>query len=389
MQVVLSLPINEPQSAPQMALGFTETDPTTNLDAQSSNKVKGDIFDALGLAFGRTADPSSASVPAAQQSTPQKSVRLTSANFYSALVAIGASYTDNAHPRDQKYKDSLRQYWPFDKYGGRYTNGPVAVEHMVDQATLPKLKQSKAGVSLIDYAYGGSVVSNNLAGTWAKAPAADEQVKSYLSDVTNSKIKLGTGRVLHYFNSGINPVAQIWTNALNQRMSYQAVYNAKRNVTTNVQSMMDTISKLTKDQTLTSQVNGLDVLIAGIPPLETVPTYQWQLPKNMTQVDRKKALQVLKDLTASYNLALETFATQLKGKTTGRVFFYDMAKLWRSMAASPAKYGLTETFNACYDSSKGKVCSKPDQYLYFDTLHPTTQVMKLMAQEMNSIVLGV
>ncbi|KAM0791076.1 hypothetical protein ACM66B_004367 [Microbotryomycetes sp. NB124-2] len=380
---VLARPVSSTEALPEAGL-------YKQLDSRSPDNNGQNMLDALGQAFVPLSDtsPDSPAVASQQSSTPSTSVKLVAANFYSAVVAVGASYTDNAHSRDKKYADSLRQYYPFNKYGGRYTNGPVAVEYMTQNWTKPALKQSKAGVALIDYAYGGSVVNNGLAGTWAKSPAANDQVKQYLSDASAGSIKLGTGRVLHYFNSGINPVAQIWSNALDQKMSYAAVYNAKRNVTANVKSMIDTITAVATSSKLASQIRGVDTLIVGIPPLETVPTYQYQLPKNMTQVDRKKALAVLGQLASQYNDALAAFALELKTQTSGRVFFYDMAKLWRSMTASPSTYGLKQTFNACYDSSTGKVCSNPDEYLYFDTLHPTTKVMKIMAQEMNGLVLG-
>ncbi|KAK4046241.1 hypothetical protein OIV83_006220 [Microbotryomycetes sp. JL201] len=365
---------------------------STRAQSQASSTANNgsDLLDALGQVFVPTSDTSPDTIPMQQQSNapPSTSVKLVSANFYSAVVAVGASYTDNAHARDKKYADSLRQYYPFDKYGGRYTNGKVGVEWMVDLSTKPALKQSKSGVALIDYAYGGSVVNNGLAGTWAKSPAANDQAKQYLSDVDAGSIKLGQGRVLHYFNSGINPVAQIWSNALEQKMSYSAVYNAKRNVTANVKDMVNTIRAIATNSKLNSQIRGVDTLIVGIPPLETVPTYTYQLPKNLSQVDRKKALAVLGQLASQYNDALAAFAAELKSQTSGRVFFYDMAKLWRSMTTTPSKYGLKQTLDACYNSTTGKVCSNPEEYLYFDTLHPTTKVMKIMAQEMNGLVLG-
>ena len=63
---------------------------------------------------------------------------------------------------------------------------------------------------------------------------------------------------------------------------------------------------------------------------------------------------------------------------------------WRSLHSTPSTYGLSASpiTTPCYDSTKGSVCSKPDQFLYFDTLHPTTAVMKLMAERINKLVLG-
>jgi hypothetical protein len=102
----------------------------------------------------------------------------SSAAYYSALVAVGASYTgsslfpfffvlvaltgfsafllplraDNAHPRSSEYAGSLRDYYPYNKYGGRYSNGDVAVQYMVEAGLKPALKQQSGGVTLLDCA---------------------------------------------------------------------------------------------------------------------------------------------------------------------------------------------------------------------------------------------
>jgi hypothetical protein len=45
-------------------------------------------------------------------------------------------------------------------------------------------------------------VQNGLSGTGSSSPAAVDQVKAYLSDVESGSAALGSGRVLHSFNSG-------------------------------------------------------------------------------------------------------------------------------------------------------------------------------------------
>lgn len=56
---------------------------------------------------------------------------------------------DNGHARDEAYTSSLRQYYPYQQYGGRYSNGPVAVEWMVGSAS-PALAKGSNAVKLID-----------------------------------------------------------------------------------------------------------------------------------------------------------------------------------------------------------------------------------------------
>lgn len=49
-------------------------------------------------------------------------------------------------------------------------------------------------------------MQNGLSGTGSSSPAAVNQISAYLSDVKSGSAALGSGRVLHYFNSGMFPV---------------------------------------------------------------------------------------------------------------------------------------------------------------------------------------
>lgn len=59
---------------------------------------------------------------------------------------------DNAHPRAKEYAASLRDYYPWNKWVGRYCNGPVGVEYIVSNVPNPKLRAVSGGANLIDYA---------------------------------------------------------------------------------------------------------------------------------------------------------------------------------------------------------------------------------------------
>ncbi|GAA5853060.1 hypothetical protein JCM8547_000187 [Rhodosporidiobolus lusitaniae] len=316
-------------------------------------------------------------------------------NYYSALVAVGASYTDNAHSRDAAYAGSLRQYWPYNKFDGRYSNGPVAVEYMVGSSSTvsPALKQ-KGAIKLLDYAYGGSVIQNGLSGTGASWPAAKDQIASYLSHLKSGNAAIGAGRVLHYFNSGINPVSQVWNNALSAGMSATAISNAKAAITANVQAMATAIRTINSDNTVYTTIHGADYLIVGIPAMEIVPTVANQIPSTYSTRQRTQALALMKTLSEQFNSELQAFSKTFvveARKRGGRVYFYDLAALWRSLHSSPRTNGITVSpvSSTCYNSVTGGVCTNSQNYLYFDTLHPVTSVHKLMAQKMNALVLGV
>ncbi|GAA6049188.1 hypothetical protein JCM3770_003300 [Rhodotorula araucariae] len=314
--------------------------------------------------------------------------RAPGATYYTALVAVGASYTDNAHSRDSKYAGSLRDYHPYNKYGGRYSNGPVAVEYLVQSGLKPALKQQSGGVKLIDYAYGGSVIQNQLSGTSANSPAAKDQIATYLADLKAGKAPIGSGRVLHYFNSGINPVTQIWNNALSSGLSSSAISTAKAAITANTKAYAAAIRSINTNSAVTTKIHGVDFLLVGIPALDIVPSIGYQIPSTYSAAKRAQAIALMNTLSNQFNDELKAFAAALKAENTnGRVVFYDLASLWRSMHSSPKTYGITASATAtCYNSTTGGVCSNPAKYIYFDTLHPVTSVHKLMAEKMAALV---
>ncbi|KPV72660.1 uncharacterized protein RHOBADRAFT_55748 [Rhodotorula graminis WP1] len=308
----------------------------------------------------------------------------TSSNTYSALVALGASYTDNAHWREPQYAGSLREYWPYEQWGGRYANGKVAVEYLAEAG----LKQSSSGVKLLGYAYGGSVIQNQLSGTGSSWPAAKDQAASFLSDLAGGKVSTGSSRTLVYANSGINPVMQIWNNAVAQGLSSNAVAKAKSAITANTQAYAAALRSISSSSAVKTKTKGVDWLVVGIPPLEIVPTTAYQVPSGYSSARRAQALALMKTLSTQFNDELRTFASALSSENkNGKAFFYDLSSLWYSMNSNPKSYGISAGTSAtCYNSSSGKVCSDPASHLYFDTLHPVTSVHKLMAEKMAHLV---
>lgn len=321
--------------------------------------------------------------PSASAATKAAVATLTPAKFYTALVAFGASYTDNGHARLAAYAGSLRQYYPYSKYGGKYANGKVAVEYMASGAS-PALKKGTSAVTLVDYAYGGSVISNGLTNTNSNSGlASDGQVAAYLADLASGAAKVGTGRVLHYFNTGINSVSQIWLDATYSQLSDAAKATATAAITTNIDSLAATIRSINTNAAVATKIHGADFMLVGIPPLEVLPTFGNQVSGNATE------LAFLKVLSAQFNTELQAFATALKGeaKNGGKVTFFDLATLWRSFLSSPKTYGITESpaTTACYNSVTGGLCSNPTTYLYYDTLHPVTSVHLKIADKLTTL----
>jgi phospholipase/lecithinase/hemolysin len=67
-------------------------------------------------------------------------------------------------------------------------------------------------------------------------------------------------------------------------------------------------------------------------------------------------------------------------KLPGGATYFDTAGLLRNIVANPATYGFTNVTDACYGAAAKTVCANPNQYLFFDDLHPSAQGHVVLAE---------
>lgn len=143
---------------------------------------------------------------------------------------------------------------------------------------------------------------------------------------------LGSGRALFYFNSGINPVTQIWLNAIKSGISSSSKAAARAAISSNTAAYAALIRSVPNNNKLRSRT-GVDVLIAGIPALQLVPTFPPQVPSSFSSAQKADAVAFVGELSAQWNQDMKTLAYALKSelsKRGSRVFFFDMSALVRS-----------------------------------------------------------
>lgn len=58
----------------------------------------------------------------------------------------------------------------------------------------------------------------------------------------------------------------------------------------------------------------------------------------------------------------------------------DTYALFNEILAEPARYGLTNVTESCLNLAAGTVCSNPDQYLFWDDIHPTAAAHGLIGE---------
>ena len=105
------------------------------------------------------------------------------------------------------------------------------------------------------------------------------------------------------------------------------------------------------------------------------------------------AVAALTELTNQFNAELKAITTNLApivASRGGKVFFGDLSALWVSMSEQPTKYGFTIPwiFDPCWKGDSNPLCSNPERYLMWDTLHATERAHYHIAVAMNKLVRG-
>lgn len=108
------------------------------------------------------------------------------------------------------------------------------------------------------------------------------------------------------------------------------------------------------------------VLVPNAPSLGLVPQVTNQGPHTIA---------VVIPLSQSFNQELDAL---ISAETALHIKRLDTFSLLNDVAANPTTFGLSNVTSPCYSENAttffrtGSVCSSPESYLFWDSLHPTT-----------------
>jgi phospholipase/lecithinase/hemolysin len=224
-------------------------------------------------------------------------------------------------------------------FNGRYSNGPNFVEGLSEGLGLGPVRPSVLGGN--DYAYGGALATGTPPPTSLVVQDVDDQVGQYLA---------------------AHPVAN--PNAL------YVVYAGSNDLITNPSGGPAAAASLAGSIGRLYDAGARQVLVPNLPSLGLVP-----------RVNGDPILRGAADAaTAQFNAALAASLDGLGAASPGLTLYrLDVAGLFDDIVADPAAFGLANVTNsaapglhigdASYNTSL--VVPNPDQYLFWDDLHPT------------------
>ncbi len=228
------------------------------------------------------------------------------------------------------FRATGRMYPPNPTYfQGRYSNGRVWVEYLADRLHLSS-KQTN------NFACGGATTGsegNNL------VPGLLTQVQTFTQT---------------HQQTNPNALYVLWAGANDY---LQGVSSA----TVPVENVAGAIASL-------AGVGAKKILVANLPDLG-------QLPATRTSANSAS----LSALTQSHNQGLRRSLKLLSQQYSDLQFVtLDANTLYRKAITTPATFGFTNVISPCLSGSRA--CGNPDQFLFWDGIHPTTAAHRILGE---------
>lgn len=251
-------------------------------------------------------------------------------------VIFGDSLSDvgNVHAATGGANPSSPPY-----FGGRFSNGPIWVEFLASNLGLPAPTPSVLGGS--DYAFGGAETGSGL--SLSGTPNMSVQMASYLAthSPTDSELFVLWGGANDFF-SGETDIQVPVTNLSNQ-------------ITT------------------LATAGATTFLVANLPPLGQTPA--------IISVNNPVVQGAFDAASVEFNLLLSAQLDRLESDLGVTIYRFDVHDLFTRAIANPAEFGLTNVTDPALDPLTGIVVANPDEYLFWDSVHPTTAVHAIMGRE--------
>jgi thermolabile hemolysin len=247
------------------------------------------------------------------------------------LIVFGDSLSDTG----TVFRATNGLYPPDPPYfQGRYSNGRVWVEYLADRLGL------SAG-QINNFACGGATSGSR---SDALVPGLLKQVQSFAQP--NGNISATS---LYILWAGANDYLQGATNS-----------------TASVQNILEAIRVL-------SGAGAKRLLIANLPNLG-------ELPATSSSANSTK----LVTLTQTHNQELRRALKRLGQQSDLSLMTLDANALYQSAIRNPAQFGFTNVTGACVAGTRA--CGDPNQFLFWDGIHPTTAAHQILGQQAFAVV---
>ncbi len=273
------------------------------------------------------------------------------------LYIFGDSMSDNGHDNkrnDERYnigEDGVLHFaMPAPYFEGRFTNGKVWPELLSEKMHL-------SSENVFNYAYGGATVQKDI----YPVPNLDMQIHySTTREAHNNPASLyiiwiGANDLLTYCNSD--------NNIKNNDDIF--IHDLNTNIEKNIRKLITRGAK--------------QFLIAEQIDLSLNPQ---SMEKNKTH---KGYAQKLQNIVNLYNNANHNLIIKLSQEFPNLTFYnFNFSHLFPASNELAQAHGFNYLQEACLNHLN--VCENPNEYIFWDNLHPTTKVHSILAEEIFRLI---
>jgi phospholipase/lecithinase/hemolysin len=250
---------------------------------------------------------------------------------FSQMVVFGDSLSDVGNVSNATFGISPGSSY----YNGRFSNGPLWVEDLAGALSLTSPTYSRSGGT--DWAYGGAHTGpGSITHVFFTFPNVQTQINNYLNannpDANKLFVVWAGGN--DFIDGGTNP-SSVVTNTANEITSL-----ADRGAT--------------------------NFIVPNLPLLGEVPRFKGTAGEaGMTS------------LSSQFNSQLASTLAGLKSSLNINIYPLDVQAFFADVLANPGQYGFTNVSSPALNGST--VVPNPDQYLFWDDIHPTRVAHQLLA----------
>ena len=260
---------------------------------------------------------------------------------YTTVYAFGDSLSDNGNLFAATGGAAPQ---PGDYYQGRFSNGPAAVEYLAQGL----------GATLVDFAWGGAktgFTNGALAGTPLEMTGIRSQVASFQAGLGGGA---ADGSALYFVWGAANDFQY-------EGYTPAVAASAIGNLVASIQTLYG--------------LGARHIMVPGLADLGATPAGI-----------ASGSAAALTGLSAFFNANLMATLGALEADLAGSdLIFVDIFAAQHELIANPGDHGLTNVTGACftgYVGIPGTQCGNPDEYLYWDRIHPSAVAHRHLGQAM-------
>ncbi|AFY82468.1 phospholipase/lecithinase/hemolysin [Oscillatoria acuminata PCC 6304] len=245
------------------------------------------------------------------------------ANF-SEIYVFGDSLSDTG----QLFEQSQAQYPPSSLYfEGRFSNGPVWVEYLADELNIPFNPDT-------NFAYGGA--------TTGEMNRNETPSRGLLDQVNRFQ--------QNQDSADPNALYIVWAGP-NDYLG-----NQESNPNQPVSNVSEAIATL-------AAMGAQNFLVPNLPDLGNLPATR----------NQQSSVQ-LNELIRLHNQGLAQSLQQLSSRLGSEVEIIplNVNEIYNLVLDNPADFGFRNVTEPCLNQQRGMTCQNPQEYLFWDDIHPTT-----------------